>query len=396
MIQQHVSKHFQLFGNREVTSLYFAVALVHFAIGLVSVFIPIFLWELGYPLWKILLFYAIENVYFVVAAFLSIPILRKLSDKSMLIASIPFFVGSALLLPFLEQYTWLFWVIPLIAVYKSIFFNTGYHLDFSGASDKKDLGKELGLRHMITSLVALAAPFIGGVIITQFNFKTVFFLSSCILSLALLPLLFFKKRKVSPQLTVKHLWKSVVNKQYWAHTISNIGYANSFIVHVVLWKLFLFLQIGNIEEFGGLISLSLLVSALVTFMAGSMTDHGKRKKILIITSIATAIIWFSRFFVSSALTASLSHLLFYLAFPALIVAWSTVFYRLAKQEKAPATFILGREVVTNLSRICFYLVLIPMAFYLDYELFFALSFVIAGGFTLLFISSNKQILNKIA
>jgi hypothetical protein len=175
---------------------------------------------------------------------------------------------------------------------------------------------------MITSLVALAAPFIGGVIITQFNFKTVFFLSACILLLALLPLLFFKKRKVSPHLTAKHLWAAVINKKHWAHTISNIGYANSFIIHVVLWKLFLFLQIGNIEEFGGLISLSLLISSLVTFMAGSMTDHGKRKKVLIITSIITALIWASRFFVTTALTASLSHLFFYLSFPALIVASS--------------------------------------------------------------------------
>ena len=99
-----VTRHIQFFGNREVTSLYFAVALVNFALGLVTVFIPIFLWGLGYPLWKILLFYAIENVYFVLAAFLSIPLLRKMSDKSMLIASIPFFVGSALFIPLLEHH----------------------------------------------------------------------------------------------------------------------------------------------------------------------------------------------------------------------------------------------------------------------------------------------------
>ncbi len=396
MINNHITRHIQFFGNREVTSLYFAVALVNFALGLVTVFIPIFLWELGYPLWKILLFYAIENVYFVIAAFLSIPILRKMSDKSMLIASVPFFVGTALLIPFLENYSWLFWVIPLIAVYKSIFFNTGYHLDFSGASDKKDLGKELGLRHMITSLVALAAPFLGAVIITQFNFKTVFFLSACILVLALLPLLFFKKRKVSPNLTAKHLFQSVFNKKHWAHTISNIGYANEFIVATVLWKLYLFIQIGNLEEFGGLISLSLLISSLMTFIAGSMTDHGKRKKVLSVTAILTALVWFSRLFVDSALTASISHLLFFLFYPALIVAWSSIFYKLAKREKAPTTFILGREVLTNITRVFFYLLLIPLALYLDETTFFALTFVLAGGFTLLFIASNMQSFKKLA
>lgn len=390
MINHHREHYTGFFANREVTSLYFTIALVRFALGLVTVFIPIFLWELGYPLWRILLFYAIENVYFVLAAFAVLPLLRRMSDKSMLIASIPFFVGFAGLIPFIEYHPWLYWVIPLIAVFKSIFFNTGYHLDFSGASDKKDLGKELGMRFMIGSLVALAAPFLGGLIIGKFDYRTVFFLSAGILVLAIVPLVYFKKRKVSSSLTAKHIWQSICDRKTWAHTVSNIGYASEFVVGLVLWKLYLFLQIGEVETFGGVVSLSLLVSSLITFSAGSMTDNGKRKKVLFFMAIGTSLVWASRVFVDSALSASLSHLLLHLFYPALIVAWSSIFYHLAKKAKPPTTFILGREIITNLSRIGFYTFLIPMAYLLKDQLFFELSFLFAALFTLLFVVANKQ------
>ena len=49
--------HTPLFGNPEMGTLYLTLAILAFAEGLIGVFVPIYFWNLGFPLWKILLFY---------------------------------------------------------------------------------------------------------------------------------------------------------------------------------------------------------------------------------------------------------------------------------------------------------------------------------------------------
>jgi MFS family permease len=390
----HRNHQFHFFGNKEVTSLYFTIALVRFSLGLVTVFIPIYLWELGYSIWQILSFFALESLYLVLVGLLVIPLLRRMSDKSMLITSIPLFVLYALALSQLGTYAWLFFLIPLFDASKAIFFNTGYHLDFAGASDKKDLGKEIGLRFMLGSLVALMSPFVGGLIIARYSFPTVFIITAILLCTAIIPLIFFPKRQVSPNLSIKKVLKTISDKKTWAHAISNIGYANEFVVGLILWKLYMYIFIGDIEVFGALISLSLFVSAFVTFIAGAQTDNGKRKKVLTFTAIATSLVWLSRIWVDTVQGAAISHVLLHAFYPAMLVAWSSIFYHLAKNRKEPTAFILGREIFTSFTRVCFYLVLIPLAYFLPSKLLFPLSFMLAGCFSLLLIASNWQKYSK--
>ena len=390
MLNHHHTERFHFFGNKEVTSLYFTMALVRFAIGLVNIFVPVYLWELGYPIWQILLYFFLEAIYFVVLATLSPVLLKRMSDKSMLLLSVPFFVLYFVGLSFLSYHPMLFFFLPILSVCKSILFNTGYHLDFSGASDKKDLGKEIGTRFMIGSLAALASPFLGGLLIGAFGFQHAFFLSAAILLIAIIPLLFFPKRAVSKKLSAKELWKSVLDKRVHPYTISNFGYANDLIIGAICWQLFMFLIIGSIEAFGAIISLGLLFSAIVTFLAGQQTDNGNRKKVLAITDFFTTIAWGIRLLASTVLGAALGQVAMDISRSSLMVSWTSIFYRLAKSAKNPTIFILGREIVINLSRAIFIPVLMLLSVLVSPVQFFRISFLLAIPMVLLFLVANKQ------
>lgn len=382
--------HFHFFANREVVSLYFTISLVRFAVGLVSVFVPVYLWQLGYPLWQIMFFFFLESFYFVPMTFLMPPLFRRMTDKSLLMLSIPFFVLYFVGLSYLATYPILFFIIPIIFGIKNLMFNTGYHLDFSKASDDKDLGKEIGLRFMIGSLVSLAAPFLGGVLIGLTGFKNVFLLTSVILVVAVLPLWFFPKRRVSSKLNAKGILKTLFDKKLKYNTLGNIGYANEFVVSGVVWGLFLFLAIGSIEKFGGIVSLALFVSALVTFFAGMLSDTKRRKKVLSSTTGVLSVVWVSRTAVTTALGAAISHIVLNLFYPALLVAWSRNFYHMAKTSPNPTEFILGRELLMHITRTFFIGLLVILAFVYSQSTFFTISFILAAMVSVFFLFSNKQ------
>ena len=176
--------HFHFFGNRELNSLYFTLGLIHFADGLMRVFIPVYLWKSGFSLSRIILFYALVSCYFLVLTLLSLPLLRRLSDKMMMFLSLPFLILYYFGFGFLLQAPALFFLLPVLLAMHMILFNVGYHMDFSNVSDEDHMGEELGMRHLIASLTQFASPFIGGVLIASYGFRHTFWTGSIILFLA--------------------------------------------------------------------------------------------------------------------------------------------------------------------------------------------------------------------
>ena len=84
--------HFAFFRNKEVDALYVTLALIEFAESLTGIFVPIYLWNIGYPFWKILFFFLIKSVFFIIILMSSLSLIKKLSDKFLMMASIPFLV----------------------------------------------------------------------------------------------------------------------------------------------------------------------------------------------------------------------------------------------------------------------------------------------------------------
>ncbi|MCH7882995.1 hypothetical protein IIA95_01100 [Patescibacteria group bacterium] len=382
-------EHFHFFGNREMNSLYMTIGLLYFAEGLMGIFIPIYFWKLGFPLWKILFFYFLISFSFVLILFAALPAIRKLSDKMMMFLSIPFLVAYFFGLTYLADIPFLFYILPIMAAAGSLLFNVGYHIDFSGTADDGYIGREVGMRYMVGSLAQFAAPLAGGFLIAFLGFGNNFFIGSAILLLAVLPLFFFPKRNFSRRLNYRSVLRFLKDKALMPFTISGFGYATETTVGQVIWPLFIFLSVGSIENYGAVISGGLLVGAVVTYLVGFLSDHGRRRKTLAWSASALAAIWALRPFFLNPFIVSASQAGGAGVKGALMVSWSSQYYKIARAIPNHETFILSREMLYHLARMLFLPFLMLASYLFSSSQFFTFSFIIAALLSLLFLFANR-------
>jgi len=372
-----------------MNSLYLALAMLHFAEGLIAVFVPIYFWGLGFPLWKILFFYFLRSFYFVIFTPALLPLLKKISDKMMMFLSIPFLIIYYYGLGLVGSFGFVFYLLPALNALDMFFFNIGYHLSFAVSADDGYVGREVGTRYMFATLTKFSAPFMGGILITFFGFENTFLVGAAILFLAVIPLLFFPHRNVSPHLDIRAIFKYLKNKTLMPFNISGIGFAAEKMVDIIVWPIFIFLAVGSIANFGGVISASLLASAIITYLVGYLSDVGKRRRTLAVSAYLYSLVWFMRPFFQGAFFIVGSHVLGQSIRSSLLVSWGSQYYKIARSIDRLSLFILSREFLYNLSRAIFIPFLMLLSYILPTAVFFKVSFVIAGITALLFLFANK-------
>jgi hypothetical protein len=247
----------------------------------------------------------------------------------------------------------------------------------------------VGTRFSVGALVQFAAPFTGGVLITTLGFQPTFVIGSLLLVLAVLPLFFFKKRSLSPHIAAHAVAGFLRSKKFMPFTLSGIGYAAEIMIGRLIWPIFIFLAIGNIEQLGGIVSAGVLAGAVITFLAGFLADVGRRRKTLAASTGLLAGIWATRPFMRSIGTITASHILGNVTTAALMVSWSSQYYKIAKSLKDPSIFILSREVLYHLTRIAFLPLLMAAAYFLPRQTFFPSAFAATALISLLFLAANK-------
>ena len=386
MISEH---RVHLFGNTEMNALYVTLGFLAFAEGLISIFVPIFFWNLGFPMWKILLFYFLHSAMFLLFMLTLLPLIKKLSDKMMMFLSIPFLVLYFLGLGTIKALPILFFALPIASAMHTLLFNVGYNIDFSCAADRARIGKEVGIRYVLISILTLAAPFFGGVLIKMAGFQNAFFMGSAILFMSVLPLFFFPDRNMSPNLRMQSIMPFFREPELKPFTLSGIGYAAETVLSKTIWPLFIFLIIGDIEQFGGIISIGLIVTAIVTYLVGYLSDYGKRRNVITWTSIGNALAWFIRPFILQPPLVVGMHIGGNVVNSGLMVAWTSQYYKITKTVSDTTAFIISRELLYNAARVIFIPILMLIAYVLPTKTFFALGFILAGCASLLFLTANK-------
>ena len=381
--------HLHIFGNKEINALYATLGFLAFAEGLLSVFVPIFFWNLGFPLWKILLFYFLHSALFLIFTLILLPIIKKISDKMMMFLSIPFLVLYFFGLSMVEVESFIFFLLPVASAMHTLLFNIGYHIDFSSASDKERIGEEIGVRYVLGSVLGLAAPFFGGALIEAAGFQETFLIGSAILLISVLPLFFFKNRNLASDLTIKSIVPFFKNRELLPFTLSGIGYAMEVVIGKTIWPLFIFLAIGGVKEFGGVISLGLVVTAVVTYLVGFLSDYGKRRNVIRWASIANALVWFIRPFIGQPPMVAGMHVGGNVIYSGLMVAWASQYYKITKTVSNATAFIISRELLYNGARVIFIPILMYVAYTTSTSTFFSISFVLAGCMSLIFLVANK-------
>ncbi|HOX96772.1 MAG TPA: hypothetical protein PL066_00250 [bacterium] len=367
-----------LHKNGNLNKFYLSVFLMTFGESLINIFVPIYLYFLGFSIFQILLFYFLSSVYFVVFSFWGSKITIKIGEKYAFLLSTPFLIAYYLGLIALKSYGVLFFVLPLLLSLRMIFFNYAYHLTYINHSQKHRQGRELAFLGILTLLATSAAPYLGSIIAT-FNFSVLFILSAVLMFVGAVPLLFIKEKRLQIDFSLKSLLKKFIDAKELGNLISFSGYAIESLIGRAIWPIFLIMVIGTLNKTGLIISLSMLISLLAYHFIGKLTDKIDKIKLLKIGTILHALAWLGRIFVNAPYQILAVDSYKKLSEKVLQLPWEAHSYDLARRENR-FEFIVYREIVFNLIRIMVLPVLMVVFAVNFYP--FTVSFAVAGIFSL--------------
>ncbi len=348
----HDEAHFHHFlKNKEMNEMYLSVFLMALAQGLISIFVPIYLYFLGYSIPYILFYYFLISFYFVVLAPFLVRGIPKIGVKHSIGISIPFYIIYFLGLSILGSAPWLFFFLPAALAIRTIFYNIGYHLNYIEHSEIGCKGKEVSLLTSMPVIASLLSPLAGGFIVFIFGYSYLYTVGSIILSFSIIPLFLTKDQKEKITFKTSDLFKNIVKKENKFLTASFVGYASTTTIGVIVWPLFLTTLNISTETIGSIVSVTAVLTLILFYFMGGKDDIKSEKEAIIKRNKLYTIGWIIRIFADSVFSAFLIDAYKSVTFRLLYVPWLSLTYDVAKRKSDYFKFLVSREITFNLSRV---------------------------------------------
>ncbi|MBU1111813.1 MAG: MFS transporter [archaeon] len=276
--EDHHYHWWRYFRGKEMNQIYISVALRSLAISLISIFVPMYLYnELGYTLAETLVFYIFYAVIFAISTPFTAKFACKYGFKHSVLLSAPMYVMYFFLLYQLDTYQ-----IPLVLIAGLLglgmsFFWMGMHLEFKKVSHKNHRGEEVGKREAVAILATLLGPLAGGALIKFVNFHIVFILASVLLLISALFLFASSERHVPYHFSVK----SIFDKRYWRSSLFFVYRGMFAMTNGVIWPLFIFMSLSDYFTVGILGSVAAIGTSILMVFTGKLSDHKFKKRTII-------------------------------------------------------------------------------------------------------------------
>jgi len=375
--------------RRQVKELFISSVVVSFALAMVQIFEPIYLYQIGYPLIKIAIFYLMVYGLF----FFLIPLGAKFSNKYGYENGM--FLGSALYvifyisLFFIPSYPFLFYGAAIIYALQKTFYWTGFHADFAHNSEDKEEAREISSVNVSNAIMFILGPIIGGLIITYFGFAALFLVVSVLFLVSNIPMLLTKEKFDSREYHYNHIF-NIFKKENWKNLLACIGYGEELVV-LVIWPIFMSVMIVSYSKIGVLVGVATGITLVATLYIGRMCDKRDKRKILKFGSIIYSLSWLIRIFVRTITPIFLADTTSRISKSVIDVPIRALFYKKAKDGKRKndnsimenvvnfeASLIIGKVIA------CLFIIGVIYIFSLQDADGFIVSFVFAAVASLLY------------
>ena len=286
----HFPSYFHRRLNKRLGGLYLAATILDFALAMVVLFEPVYLYRLGYSIQHILLYYIIVyGVYYVVVPLGGKFVARIGPARSMAFSSV-MLVGYYLSLLLVADMSVFFWMAPLFFALQKMLYWPAYHMDFILNSDQGERGKEFSGLWSLSTIVYIIGPILGGLIIQQVGFSVLFGLVMVLILLSNIPLF------LSPMTyhgTIMSYWKMFIQPFTKYHLRTTLSYfaLGEELVMLTVWPIFIALTFVSYEKMGGAIAVATLITAVVTLYIGKLIDGDKPVRTLRIGAAISVVVW---------------------------------------------------------------------------------------------------------
>jgi len=273
-LNHHIAHHHPHLS--EMHELYISLSLRSLAIGIGGLFVPLYLYDIGFSLVMIAGFYIFAMMMRMPLELFSAFLIMKIGSKHTLIVS---YVG--LFLYFVSLYMMgaypLLWIVAatLFAFDISLFW-ISYHMHISSARSKKHASTQLSYTMILKRIFMALGPLIGGFIAAIYGVEwTLVAAAACLLG-ASYPLMMTPDVSHRIQISLKNISVPLNRGDSYAH----FGWQVSGVAAAYLWPLWLFLILGEYDQIGFLISISIILGIGFTYWVGKLGDRGYNQKFI--------------------------------------------------------------------------------------------------------------------
>lgn len=366
----------------QVRELYLSVSIVDFAVAMVAIFEPIYLYRQGFSIEKILLFYLAVYIGYLAFVPLGAKFARRFGYERAILVGSPFLAAYYLALFLIPQNPWFAAAAVAAFVVQKTFYWPGYLADFAHFGRGSERGREVSNILMIAMVVSIAGPVAGGLLLSQWGFAALFAVATALIIASNVPLLATPERFRPVPFSYFGSFRRLFYPENHRNFFGFLGFGEELIA-MVIWPVFIYTIVSDFLELGSIVAAATLVTTAALLFVGRMVDGDKqnRRPILKIGAVFSSGVWLLRVIVSGAFGVFLTDALGRTAKNAVVVPLMADTYDHANETSIMKTVIFF-EMSLIVGKIL--AILVSLAALWFYPGSFAALFVIAAAMTLLY------------
>lgn len=270
--------------QEEIQEVYVHSFLFKLAVRLVSIFLPLYLLNIGLDPMEVVLFFA---AYYGVRVFASLPcswIACRIGYKRASLAASPLLLMFYLVLRSLESGGPELYAVGVVGSLGFNLYWMGMNPEVATSSHSGSREKETGYFVSMSQLSSVISPFVGGLVLATFSFEVLFLLAACVMALSFTPFLLSSKHSGRVRYNLLEFVRGMDRADIFTFLFrGSLGSGRK-----VVWPLYLATIIGSVG-IGGSGSLMALASAAVSVGVGKTVDNGNRARVLAIGGVVSAL-----------------------------------------------------------------------------------------------------------
>ncbi|MFB6216074.1 MAG: MFS transporter, partial [Candidatus Aenigmatarchaeota archaeon] len=265
------------------------------AVGLVAIFLPLYILGLGYSPYQVFIFFLVYYSVFVLLSFPNGAIASRIGYKHMSILSSPFILAFYLILRMNPSITGLY----VTAVLGGLGFNiywAGMNPEIAESTHSQNRERETGYFFSMPTLATMISPVLGGLVLAVYSFHTLFLFAAVFIGTSFVPFIFSKEHHEGMDLDPLSFFR----RDHINDFLTYLGKGVNSIGKKVLWPLYLAVVIQSSVSIGGAGSLLALGSAAASIFLGRITDKDNRNSVLLSGAVVTGLTYLLMIQVTSA------------------------------------------------------------------------------------------------
>lgn len=261
----------------ELAQMYAAELIRTLGLGLVSILVVIYMYQNGYSLVYIALFYAAFQLFRTIITLPIAKLIGYIGPKHGYLISNLLLVPMILSLSFLPDYG--FWALLFFGFSQSLatcMYWISYYVNFSKIKHADHAGKEIGYVFILRRGAAALSPLVGGLIAFMFGPQATIYIASILFLLAALPLLRTAENTATRQ---RITFKNFNFRGVWRNMLAHSMLGADSVASLAIWPLFVSITIFGISgnqiyaEIGAITSVTIAAALLVAHTFGKVIDR---------------------------------------------------------------------------------------------------------------------------